>query len=294
MTTKHIHFIINPASGKEEPILSFINRIFEDLDIAWDVTVTRKNTDVQALAKSLIGKTDIIAVYGGDGTLTEMAAALHGSDTPLAIIPGGTANVMAKELGIPLDTFQALIMLAGNNYTIRKIDMGVVNGRPFLLRLSIGIMADMVLQTDRKLKDDLGQLAYGVTALKLLSESVPIKYNIEIDGAQFEENGVSLTVTNSGNIGIGDFALQPGISINDGLLDVLLLRNSDLTSLLKVAGSTLLQSETNAVIHWKGKHIVINMEQEHVYICDDCEEKSVSLEINVSPESINIIVPTTE
>lgn len=291
MKFKHIHFIVNPASGKEEPILSYINQVFDQSGIVWDLSVTKRDQGAGAIAKTLIGKTDLIAVYGGDGCVTEVAGALQGTAIPMAIIPGGTANVMAKELGIPIETKAALKLLTSDQLEIKVVDMGVVNNHPFLLRVNLGIMADMVLQADRELKDKIGQLAYGVTAIKTVADAQPVTYKMEIDGKTVVETGVSLTVTNSGNIGIGDFALQPGISITDGWLDVVLLKDTSFTSLLKVAGSTLLQNETDAIKHWQCKEITIHTESEQQYICDDCEQVSQLLHINVVPASIHIAVP---
>src|ERR1700761_5133450 len=98
MKFKNIHFIINPASSKEEPILFFINKVFNDSAVDWDVSIIKKNRNAGVIAKKLIGKTDLVVVYGGDGCVTEVASALHGTSIPMAIIPAGTANVMAKEL----------------------------------------------------------------------------------------------------------------------------------------------------------------------------------------------------
>ncbi|SDZ80086.1 diacylglycerol/lipid kinase family protein [Pedobacter hartonius] len=291
MKIKHICFIINPASGKQEAILLFINQALDGMGIEWDVYLTKKDKSIAEIARELIGKTDLVAVYGGDGCVTEVAAALHGSETPLAIIPGGTANVMARELGIPLDTQAALAVLTGKDYEMRSIDMGLFNDQPFLLRVNIGIMADMVLQADRDLKNSVGQLAYGITALKTLALAEPASYRLEIDGKAFQESGVSLTVTNSGHIGIGDFALQPGISITDGLLDVILMKDASLLSVLKVASSTLLQNKTEALVHWQCKRIVINMDQTHSLICDDRKETARQITISVVPASIRIMVP---
>jgi diacylglycerol kinase (ATP) len=279
MVFKHIHFIINPAAGKKEPILSIINEAFDQTDTDWEVTVTKRGTNIGDIATGLIGKTDLIVVYGGDGCVTEVAGALAGSDTPMAIIPGGTANVMSKELGIPQDATEALALLKAENLDIRKVDMGIVNGMPFLLRINLGIMADMVLQTDRKLKDNIGQLAYGITAIKTIAEASLTEYTLTLDGQEIKESGVSLTITNSGHIGIGDFALQPGVSINDGKLDVILLKDASLLSLIKTAGSTLLQNETDAIKHWQAREVQIR------------EEKADSLLINVKPGCIKIAAP---
>lgn len=291
MKLKHIHFIINPASGKEEPILSYINKAMAGAQVDWDISVTKKNLNAGELARKLIGKTDLVAVYGGDGCVTSVASALLGSNLPIAIIPGGTANVMAKELDIPLDAVEALALLGKGKHRIIAVDMGLVNGTPFLLRINMGIMADMVTSADRDLKDSIGQLAYGVTAVKTLIEAKSINYELDIDGEKISATGVSLTVTNSGNIGIGNFALQPGISIIDGFLDVILMKENNFSSVLKIAGSALMQQETDAVQHWKAKKVVIRMPKEQSYICDDTEKFAKTLNLEIAPGSIRMLVP---
>jgi diacylglycerol kinase (ATP) len=292
MKFKNIHFILNPAAGSGEPILSHINKVFCESGINWDISITQKDGDAAKIAKSLIGKTDLIAVYGGDGSLTEVAGALYGSKMPMGIIPGGTANVIAKELGIPITTLAALELLKSDSLKIVKVDMGLVNKQPFMIRINLGIMAEMIIQADRKLKDSLGQIAYGVTAIQSLINTEPVNYNILIDGKKFNEKAVALTVTNFGGLGIKSFDLLPGISINDGLLDVILLNDSGFMSVLKVAGSTLLQNDSDVLKHWKCREIIITMDKIVPYICDDLEKTAEKLHIKVVPRAMKIVVPS--
>lgn len=259
--------------------------------INWDVSVTKKDKGAGEIARSLIGKTDLVAVYGGDGCVTAVAAALYGTALPIAIIPGGTANVMAKELNIPLDTMEALELLRAERHKIKAVDMGLVNGEPFLLRVNLGIMAAMVTEADRSLKDKIGQLAYGLTAVQTVAAAKPVNYLLEIDRKKVEVSGVALTVTNSGNMGIGDFELQPGISVTDGLLDVILMQDTNFSSLLRVAGSALLQQKSSVLQHWACKKVVIHMSKKQTFICDDAERSAKKLKIEVVPGSIRLLVP---
>jgi YegS/Rv2252/BmrU family lipid kinase len=291
MKFKKIHFIINPVAGTKAPILPFINKVFSESAINWEVSFTQKNGDAFRIAKLLKGKTDLIAVYGGDGSLSEVAGALYGSNTPMAIIPGGTANVMAKELGIPLDRIDALGLLKNNRPKFIKIDMGVVNKHPFMIRVNLGVMADMIILADQNLKDNLGQLAYGLTAIKSLANAQSLNYKLLIDGKKIHESGVALTITNFGGIGIGSFDLLPGISINDGLLDVILLNNAGIVPILRVAGSTLTQNDSDVLKHWKCREVVVIMDKSVHYICDDFEKKAKRLSIKVIPKALKILVP---
>jgi len=99
---RHIHVIINPAAGQAEPILNVLNSVLRPAGIRWDVCVTNEDGDARQYAQlAVTAGVDAVAVYGGDGTVTEAASGLIGSTMPLAILPGGTGNTMAIELGIP-------------------------------------------------------------------------------------------------------------------------------------------------------------------------------------------------
>ncbi len=291
MHLSHIHFILNPASGQDEPILSYINDVFAGSEIKWDISVTKEKGDARRFAIEQVGKTDLIAVYGGDGSVSEVSGGLINSQTPLAIIAGGTANVMAKELGMPIDTIEALGLLRDGSFSFKEIDMGTANDVPFILRVNFGILADMVSNTDRELKNSIGQLAYGVSTIQTINKAEAVKYFLEIDGIKVEEEGVALTITNSGNIGIKDFKILPDISISDGFLDVVLLNSVDLVSLVKVAGSTLFQTSSDILKHWKCKEIKITTENPVSWICDDFEQNNDHVHIKISPSLLRVLVP---
>ena len=293
MYFKNIHIIINPAAGQDEPVLAYINQAFQDTDINWQVSVTQKAGDARKIARKLRGKAEVIAVYGGDGSVMEVAQALYKTDTPLAILPGGTANVMAKELSIPTDTRAALALLSSGASTLKSVDMGLVNKKPFLIRINLGMLADMVTQADREMKNNLGQLAYGISTLQTLSQAQAVCYKMLIDGQPVTEEGVALTVTNSGNIGIEGFSMLPDISVADGQLDVILLNNADLLSVLKVAADTLFQHESSVLKRWKCREIMISLPEPVTFIADDAEKQAASLHIKVVPDALKIVVPAT-
>jgi diacylglycerol kinase (ATP) len=284
---KKIDIIINPAAENKEPILSVLNKVFCETDADWHVHVTKAAGEAFSITKSLREQTDLIAVFGGDGTVMEVAQALHGSNTPMAILPGGTANVVAKELQIPLITEEA-IRLTTDNYKITEIDMGLVNGTPFLIRVNLGILADMVTEASPEMKETWGQLAYGITAFSIMQQDAKT-FRLILDGEEQEQEAVALTVTNVGNIGRKGYAFLPGISITDGLLDVIALDKADFASVLKVTGSMLFQTESTVLKHWKVKEVIIKMEKEETFLCDDVTNSASELRIQVSPKSLKVL-----
>ena len=285
MKFQNIHVIINPAAGKRQPILAYLNKTFFNSYAKLKVYEASQKDDVFSIASRLADKNDLIAIYGGDGCISEVARALFGKKATMGIIPGGTANVTSKELEIPQDAEDAIALLINDLSKVIHMDMGVVNGTPFVLRVNLGIMADMVIGADKKMKDSFGQLAYGFSAVESIWESASNKYKMIIDGEEINEAGVSLTVTNAGNIGIGDFSFLPGIGVTDGFLDVILMNDTNFSSLMCVAGTTLFQTESDVLKHWKCKEITIYPEKAVKYICDDTAKEAEFLNIKLVPHN---------
>jgi diacylglycerol kinase (ATP) len=290
----HIFFIVNPFAGKDEPVVQTIHEIFNGSDQKITIHEMKDGEDPAEIARRALSTASMIAIYGGDGSATGVASALINTNMPLAIIPGGTANVLSKELCIPQDTEDALTFIRDGKYRLKVIDTGTVNDRPFLLRINLGIMSDMITETDPGLKDKIGQMAYGVTTVKTLANAEPVSYQLNIDGEVTEAKGVSLSVTNSGHMGIGDFQLQPGISVSDGLLDVILMKDAGILSIIKAAGGALFGTETDAVSHWTCKQVTVTLPNEQTYLCDDCEVKAKELTIKIVPASLTMVVPLSD
>ena len=103
MHFKRIHIIANPASGRDQPILHTLNGVLHPAGIDWDIYVTKAGGDARRLAAEAVrAGADAVAVYGGDGTVAEVAAGLFNSEMPLVVLPGGTTNATGRLMGIPV------------------------------------------------------------------------------------------------------------------------------------------------------------------------------------------------
>ena len=231
-----VRVIANPASGKPEPVLSELNKVLADVD--WEVAITRKAGDGKRLAAEAIeAGFDLVISYGGDGTVLDVIGGMAEQDTPLLILPGGTANVIAAELGIPPTTPEALArILNGDEMSVRSVDLGRKTGdQYFMLRCGCGLEATATAFADPTIKATWGKAAYAYGLVKALSEVNPVEFKITIDDNEpYVESGVALTVANSGSIGIGELTLSPKVEIADGLLDVCFVRRSALDAALDV------------------------------------------------------------
>ena len=118
-----------------------------------------------------------------------------------------------------------------------------------------------------------------------------LKYEIQIDGKVYSHKGVFLTITNMGSTGIGNFSLLPNITTNDGLLDLILLDHTDLISMARVLGSTLLQTDSAILKRWTGKEIIIKTKKLQQFMCDDSIFEAKKIKITIVPNSLSVLIP---
>lgn len=181
--------------------------------------------DALALIESHAPQVDGIVLCGGDGTLNAAAPGVIAAGLPMGIIPGGTANDLARTLAIPGDPERAAdIILAGHQ---RSIDVGEVNGRPFFNVASIGISADLARGLDPGLKRRWGRLSYALAALKVLSRAAPFRAVIETDTAPVQVTTYQIAVGNGRYYGAG-MTVASTARIDDGRLDLYSLEFANL------------------------------------------------------------------
>ncbi len=295
MKIKHLPIIINPAAGKPEPILSTLNEVFKDTDIKWDVLIAKKANDTPRFIKELAEKKEhVIAVYGGDGTVMEAVSGLIGTSIPLAILPGGTANVMAADLGIPMDLKEACEMLRDGSYKLRPIDLGQFNKRHFMLRVCQGFEADMVKGADRETKNKWGRFAYLLSAMKAVKKIKMIRYEILIDGEKHNVEGLTCIVANSGSAGFGDLTLARQMDVSDGLLDVLVIKKFNM-GLMKYIWRVIFKgnpTQDRALVgHWQGKEIQVTSKPQQDVVCDGEVLEKMAIKAKVLPGVVTILAP---
>ena len=293
--TKRVQVIINPTAGQDQAILGILNPVFHDAGITWDASITNKAGDARQFARAAVESgVDVVASYGGDGTLREVASGLIGTTIPLAIFPGGTANTMSLELGIPGDLAEAAALVCAEEYTIVPIDMGQLGeDQYFILRAGSGLEAEMVEGADRQLKDRLGTLAYALAALQAIQEPTISRYRLTIDGLRIESEGISCMLCNSSNLGRAGIALSAATSVRDGLLDVFVLQQANLSSLLSLTRDVLTQTEptTAALQRWLGREITLVAEPSQTVQVDGEVLGQTPINAKVLPGAVRVIVP---
>lgn len=288
MAKRKIFIVINPAAGKAEPVLSILNSVFTEHEIEWDVGLTHHPGDATRLAQEAADKGyDVIAGYGGDGTQMEVVNGLMGRDALFGLLPGGTGNAMAFELGIPRDLRLATELLCQSE-TTREVDLGQACGKKFLLRAYTGPKPEHV--ASREEKDRWGLLAYPMATLRVFRNLNEMNFKITIDGKSFEESGLACFVFNAGSSG-GIPANIPSVSVSDGLLDVFLL-SAQAHSPLALASYFLEAEDANTHAHyWTGKSIEVTPEQVQNVWLDGEAAGQTPCTFTVLPGTVKVIVP---
>lgn len=286
-----VYFIINPISGPLYPILPVIARAMKRYGLKWEITVSRTNEESYLSAQDAIQKkVDAVVVYGGDGTIMQVARALCQTTVPLVILPGGTANVLAKELGIPLDPADAIKVLGKKKPRQRSIDMGLCNSKPFILRVNVGILADLVKTTTRQRKRTLGTLGYIISAFEHLAKHTSSLYSLTLDDTKVEVEGVALMIANSANLGVSGMSLVPNAKVDDGKLDVIVVTQADAKSLLSMAKGSMLQQPAQPLRQWKVSTVKVRMNPHQTVLCDDEIVPIKEINVQVLPKAVTILL----
>lgn len=185
----------------------------------------REGEPLDAMIRRHAGSADLVVIAGGDGSLNAAAPALIDSGLPLGILPGGTANDLARTLGLPLDmTAAARVIAAGRTKTI---DVGDVNGRPFFNVASLGMSARLADRLSRETKRRWGRLAYLITATEVLLEARAFEATIGLAGGEeCEVRTLQIAVGNGRHYG-GGLVVEETATIDDGRLDLYSLEFED-------------------------------------------------------------------
>lgn len=295
MEYERIKIVINPAAGKAEPVLGVLNDVFGPAGIDWQVSITHAAGDGVACALEAAEQGfDLIGVYGGDGTVAEVASAVVNGGPPLLLLPGGTGNALADDLGIPSTLADAAALARADASDVRRIDLGRVGERWFALRVTMGLEAEAVDATTREMKNRFGWLAYAAETLQALAAPPVATYTITVDGESFQNVGVAAMVANSADTGVAGLRLATGISVSDGLLDVVVLESAALPSLLASAADAAQGLKPRVLTRWSGKRIRVESDPVQAVLADGEDVGTTPIDVAVHEAAIGVLVPKSD
>jgi diacylglycerol kinase (ATP) len=237
---------------------------------------------------------ELVFAWGGDGTVQRCIDVLAGTGTPLAIVPAGTANLLATNLGIPQDIEAAV--RTGLDGRQRSIDVGRLNGERFAVMAGAGLDAAMIRDADAGLKDRVGRIAYIWTGARNI-KTKPFRAKIRVDGASwFDDTASCVLVGNVGNL-FGGVEAFDDAKPDDGMLELGVVTAEGLVQWARTIARTAVGTTARSpfVQITRARKIEIELSRKVLYELDGGDrEKVKALEIEVEPGAIDVCVPVIE
>jgi YegS/Rv2252/BmrU family lipid kinase len=242
---------------------------------------------------------NVIAVFGGDGTTMQAAAALVGTDVLLGVIPGGTGNLLAGNLRIPSSPASAARALL--TAEARRFDLGRMERADgiqyFAVACGAGYDARVMAATLSEHKRRWGMAAYVATTLRLIGDIRSTLHHITIDGVEFHAHASMVLVANCGEVIPPLIRLRPGISPQDGLLDVIVVRADSFTQSLRAVWDLLrvapgAPGEGTFIGHARGREVRVVSDGVQPVQLDGEPGGETPFTVTVVPGAIRILVPT--
>ena len=298
---KKLLFVYNPRAGKEmlKPRLSDVLDIF--VKAGYEVTVhpTQAYRDAYYQIKEYeVGKYDLIACSGGDGTIDEVATGMMkrremGKDVvPVGYIPAGTTNDFDKSLHIPRKP------LAAADNAVKGVpfpcDIGKFNDSVFVYIAAFGIFTDVSYETDQAVKNVLGHMAYILEGAKRIFNIPSYKIKVEHDGEVIEDEFIFGMVTNSRSVGGFSNMVGKNIVFDDGLFEVTLIKTPKNPIALQeiIAALLIEQVDTKHMYTFKTKKITFDSVEEIPWTLDgEFGGEQDYVEIENAQKAMEIMVP---
>jgi YegS/Rv2252/BmrU family lipid kinase len=291
MNRRKIAFVINPNSGSDKKTdrIALIKSLLSDSYDA-EIIPWMKVEDRDAIFKRITSENfDVAVAVGGDGTVSQLANALTGTNVALGIIPFGSGNGLARHLGVPMDKKAAMKLLETG--VIKKIDRGIINGRSFFCTAGVGFDARIGKLFAESTKR--GFWTYGKMTVAEFRSYKPEKYTIDVDGKKIEREAFLMTVANAGQYGNNAW-IAPKANAMDGILHFSILLPFRWWNMAGIArkmfGKKLDRSKF--LESFSGKKIIITRKEKGAAHYDgEPDIMENVLEATIEPAALNVVVP---
>jgi undecaprenyl-diphosphatase len=238
-------------------------------------------------------KADLVIVCGGDGTVRVCAQALAGTDTPLALLPSGTGNLLARNLGIPLDDEDGALRIATSGAD-RRIDVASAEEHKFVVMAGLGFDAAIMRDASEGLKRTIGWPAYVVSGARhLRGRGIRVRITLD-DGKPFSRRVRTAVVGNVGKL-LAGIPLLPDAEPDDGVLDVVLIAPGSIVGWARVAGRVMTRrgQVDRKVERFRAQHVLLETGHPTPRQLDgDLIEDGRSMDIRIEPAALCVRVPT--
>ncbi len=292
MTRRHLVFIVNPRSGveRQKEITAAVENNLDADKFSYEIKLTEYPRHGTELARQAAadGAFAVVAV-GGDGSVNDIVHGLAGTGTALGIIPKGSGNGMARTMGIPLVTDEAVKVISRCN--MGTMDLGVANDRIFVS--NAGVAFDALISRKFAKSQRRGFAVYSWLVTKYMWLYRTRRFQISVDGQEMSEQAFMVNVANGTQFGY-NFRIAPMASYTDGVLDVIIVRRFPriLGGVIALRAMTGTIHKSPYVRHFRGRSITISHPELKLMQTDGdahaCENK---ITFSVQPAAQKVIIP---
>lgn len=293
-----VFIVMNPVSGVQdnEDARSTIDAFCESNGLSCEIHETSPNEDLTGtIRKKLKEGVDCVVAAGGDGTVAAAVKGIVRSDVPLAILPLGTGNNLARDLRIPLALEDALGLIVAEDHHRQVIDLIQVGDDYYVMNVSIGVSADTMFETPRAEKQKFGMLAYLRRGIESINKADLNRFLVEVDGRRIRFSASEVMITNVRFMGLQPQLEGVVVEDDDGALNMFIVRASRLIDYLGVLRRFIIPARQKDETQLK--HIAI---RDRALIKTDRPARvqadgepigETPVEIRVVPNALRIIVP---
>jgi diacylglycerol kinase (ATP) len=283
--------ILNPTAGSPETLRDWQERV-ESIARGSPIRVTSRAGETEALARRAVeeGFARIVAA-GGDGTVNHVANALAGSKAALGLLPLGTVNVFAMELGLPLHNLDLCWdIIEGSN--VRPVDLPSANGKYFVQLAGVGLDAQVVKETSLAFKRSFGPLSYLISAAQIAARQPP-KLFIKSENAPVDEG--SFVLIGNGRFYGGPFPFFKHAVIDDGLFDVVVFKRLGYLEIIKYLQDVVFSSDIRVpeIEYFQTRCLRLTSEQDVPLELDGELAGNCPVDFQIQKKALHVLAPPT-
>lgn len=287
-----LFFIINPISGGKgkEDWEQFIRDYFKDQDHKVEFfLLSGSNDSVSILHHLQTIQPDKIVAVGGDGTVKLVAELVKGTDYVLGVLPAGSANGMAREMGLPLDRTEALEVIL--NGTEKAIDVIAINEKEICIHLAdLGLNAMLVKYFDES--PGRGMWGYGRSLFKMLWNKRVIRAQLQTDKGTINRRAYMIVMANARMYGTG-VTINPKGDLTDGRFEIVIVRSLNFWAIIKVLTAHRNFPEEHIEVHSITDLKIKTRHKAYFQVDGEYRGKMKEVHARVMPKSLKVMLPRT-
>ncbi|MCI0414642.1 diacylglycerol kinase family lipid kinase [bacterium] len=289
---KRGYLVFNPSAGmraKTAIRVQEVIRLFAAESIEMVPSPTQADGSVILQVREMIQeKPDLIVTWGGDGTINEVVNGMFGTGIPLGFLPGGTANLMVRELGIPQNVPKAIQLIGTGNS--RLISVGQANDRYFLLMVGVGFDSAVIQNVNLSIKRKFGKLAFGISAIHTAVNYRFPQFHVQFDGQNTD--CVFAVICNARHYA-AYFVLTPDADISDDYLYLCLFQDPGLARLFQYAFHALRRTHIQlpSVKVIRAKELLVTGAEGVAVQADGELAGSLPIQFSIHPRSLQVFCP---